>query len=704
MRREIVKKIVILFLISILIEIFIFNMRCFQSMVYKETILCDSHMLKIEGGHVLANGDLKLDDGSDHLELLVRNINMPLKNIRLDIEIVDESVSMWQEDNVCDVEIFVCDEALHEQMGDDGITFLESGLYRTTHKSVLKSIESSQYIWLETYDDVKEIRLEIKSASGQGKTFRLNNIVFNARQDMRISMFRLVTIFFIVTLVYMSLFEKRLWNSDCISPAGWKVWLPILLFTVVAVVSFLWSMSNLQLRNTLPNEYAQLARSLLHGKTYVGKGGNLAEAYSENIVFWNPSSNEIRFDYAYYNGKYYVYFGVLPCIVFFIPYLLLTGKDLPNYIPVIILCMTILAEIYVFFGVIIKRYYRDTSYAMRMLMTLAVSCGMYLPLFISASDQYMIPIFMSTALTIGGIILCIKGIDTVNDGCIRFRYGYILIGSLCMALVSLCRPTILVYGFSFWGIFIFYNRSNLKSMNTKDMIKGGLSIAIPYFVIAAFCMGYNYIRFDSPFDFGVSKNMTTIPFNGGIGYLPYIIFRTLYEYMFESSEYSDSFPFVVYQNAKRIMEGGSLLYVTKPGIGLFISSPMLWLGGLCIFFHRSLKKKRLFLYLITLLVCAFFVMIFDSVFTCYITDRYTMDFSFVFFLWSFLAIMELGVNVRSHGSGRIGEVIRKSVVIFLLVTIFVGGLMILPEAGCRHLLYGNTELYYRLYYAVNFML
>ena len=64
MRREIVKKIVILFLISILIEIFIFNMRCFQSMVYKETILCDSHMLKIEGGHVLANGDLKLDDGT----------------------------------------------------------------------------------------------------------------------------------------------------------------------------------------------------------------------------------------------------------------------------------------------------------------------------------------------------------------------------------------------------------------------------------------------------------------------------------------------------------------------------------------------------------------------------------------------------------------------------------------------------------------
>ena len=317
MKNGIAKILFLLFLSSIFVEIFVFNIRCFQSMSYKETPVSDSNVLEIEGGHMLENGDLELDEGSDHLELMVGNMNIPLRNVRLDIEVIDEAVSMWHEDNVCFVEVFVWDESLHEYFGDDGLTYLASGLYKNADKKVLKNIESSQYIWTETYGDVKELGIDIYSSSGRGRVFRINNIVFNARQNMHISVFRLAVIFLTITILYIFMFEKHVWDADCITPAGWKVKIPMLLLVFVAVVSFWWSMSNQQLRNNLPNEYAQLARAFLQGRTYVDEGGEFAKEYSGKMVFWSPLSNEIKFDYSYYDGKYYVYFGVLPCIVFF---------------------------------------------------------------------------------------------------------------------------------------------------------------------------------------------------------------------------------------------------------------------------------------------------------------------------------------------------------------------------------------------------
>ena len=64
-------------------------------------------------------------------------------------------------------------------MGQDGNTRLKNDLYRSTSKKVIHNIPLSQYIWLETYGDVKSVEFRISSASGMGRVFRINNIVFN---------------------------------------------------------------------------------------------------------------------------------------------------------------------------------------------------------------------------------------------------------------------------------------------------------------------------------------------------------------------------------------------------------------------------------------------------------------------------------------------------------------------------------------------
>lgn len=47
----------------------------------------------------------------------------------------------------------------------------------------------------------------------------------------------------------------------------------------------------------------------------------------------------IYFDYAFYNGKYYSYFGVVPALLFFVPFRLLTGMALPTAYAVLFCCL-----------------------------------------------------------------------------------------------------------------------------------------------------------------------------------------------------------------------------------------------------------------------------------------------------------------------------------------------------------------------------
>ena len=711
--RYIAERAAILFVLSLAIEVFIFNVRFFQSALYDPSAIDGGNTLTLENAHVLANGDIELDEGADAFTLTIGNVNRELKNIRLDIDVVDEDISPFVEDHVCNAAVAVWDEALHERMGDDGKTYLESGMYDLTEKRIVSGVKASEYIWLETFGNVKTIKFTVSSVSGAGRVFRINDFIFNANREMDISLIRLITIFFFFSVCYIFLFEKKIWRADCVTPAKWKTVLPVCLLVMVAVAAFAWALSNPLVTQPVHNEYAPLARALLRGETFVGTASDLVKSTEGEIVFWNLYSDEVMFDYAYYDGKYYVYFGVLPCIVFFVPYYLLTGRNLPNYIPVISLCLLMMAEIYLLLGMLIRRFYRKTPFAARLLMTAAACGGMYIPFFISVPDHYMIAIAFGVDLSLAGVMCWMRafndrqqyGAESISGGDNKpVHAGYLAVGSVCMAAVSLCRPTLLLPGLVLIVVLVIKNKKGIAGLKGVDLIRVMLSIAVPYAVFALICMYYNYVRFDSPFDFGASKNMTTIPFNGSKGYWPYLIARSVYEYLFAPAVFTPKFPFFTYQGWRQITDGSSILAVTKPDIGLFTGAPVLWLGGLCIGYRKKLKEKGLLFPLIVMIVCAFVLMVFATVFTFCITDRYTMEFSFIFFMAAFLGIMELHEDLKGKADEKLFSVAFFMITILLLAVFFYGGLQIIPEKGLYNLSGGNTELYYRIYYAMNFML
>ena len=88
----------------------------------------------------------------------------------------------------------------------------------------------------------------------------------------------------------------------------------------------------------------------------------------------NPYDNALRkkvlkeagetflWDRAYYKGKYYVYFGIVPVLTFYMPFKLLTGNDFPTFAGIVITAWVIIFAVLGLVSQIIKRWFKDVPF------------------------------------------------------------------------------------------------------------------------------------------------------------------------------------------------------------------------------------------------------------------------------------------------------------------------------------------------------
>ena len=90
-------------------------------------------------------------------------------------------------------------------------------------------------------------------------------------------------------------------------------------------------------------QYAELAKSMAHGQLYLEETPpqwlqEMDDPYDKGArdELQKETGEEYLFDVAYHDGHYYVYFGVVPVLVFFLPFYLLIGSNFPTAIGVLI--------------------------------------------------------------------------------------------------------------------------------------------------------------------------------------------------------------------------------------------------------------------------------------------------------------------------------------------------------------------------------
>ncbi|MFT7794713.1 UNVERIFIED_CONTAM: hypothetical protein ODY05_16615, partial [Salmonella enterica subsp. enterica serovar Enteritidis] len=90
--------------------------------------------------------------------------------------------------------------------------------------------------------------------------------------------------------------------------------------------------------------YADLARAMADGHLYLDEEPpqwlqEMEDPYDKGArdEAQKQSGEPYLFDVAYYDGHYYVYFGVVPVVLFYLPFYLLTGANFPTAIGVLVM-------------------------------------------------------------------------------------------------------------------------------------------------------------------------------------------------------------------------------------------------------------------------------------------------------------------------------------------------------------------------------
>ena len=379
------------------------------------------------------------------------------------------------------------------------------------------------------------------------------------------------------------------------------------------------------------------------------------------------------FDTAYYDGRYYVYFGVVPELLFYLPFFLATGADFPTAIGVLIAMVAFLIGCTALLDRFARYHFKQVSLGVFLLLQapLVLCSGMlYLVKF---PTFYSLPIMCGLAFSVWGLYLWMRGRASERP------CGWYLAGSACMALVAGCRPQLLVLSLVafplFWRRFI-----TKKRLFTKEGAGEFACLLAPYFIVAAGLMWYNWARFGSPTDFGANYNLTVhdMPKRGlSLGR----ILPALFAYFIQPPTVDGTFPFILPVVFDTTYMGQTVREVTFGGI--FACLPVLWLLP----FAPSLLKARFQQRstntvagaVLVLLASGVLVALFDAELAG-ILQRYFADFSFMFLVSTVL--LAFIANERLSAHSQVARVFRTALSVLVAFSlVYVVLLCFVPETG-----------------------
>ena len=660
--------------VALFLEGTVFNFRAYQTYDYEEIDITED---------VSISGLEKTNDGEDEYKkpyvgsvptIVIFNLNKKVNNVYFDISTKDkygQTVNSY-------VQTYMTDESNENYL-------------KLPAQTVFSEIESTKYLHLITSGESEKLKFTLSTDSGE--IFNINSIKVNAVQHFRFKIVRFAAVFLILLVVYILRPKSHLW-SYCFNGSSrqWRVICAVIVVQIVILMGI--SFLNPAFQGNPGShtaQYQQLAESFLDGRLYLEQEPPeyLAEMenpydYGARTARKNESGESYYWDAAYFEGKYYVYFGVVPVLLTYMPYRLVMGVDMPNVLAIRIFTVFFVVGAFLLIAEILKRYFKYKRIPFLSYILLSV-------IFVNASgavfiakrpDFYSIPIMSALAFTVFGLyfwLLSLKEPGRVN--------GFVAAaGSLCMALVAGCRPQLLVVSafafLFFWGA-VFKDRSLFSK-------KGALStfaICLPYVLVAAGIMWYNFARFGSPFDFGANYNLTTNDMTGR-GYRVERVGLSLFTFFFQPPNFTATFPFIKNVTIDTNYLGTT---ITEPMFGgIFAVIPLLW----CIFlvpkFAKSMKKGYILALCLLPLGLSIFIGAFDAQ-GAGLLQRYVSDFAFLSILSAIAVMFYLYQSLR----GRLREYING----FLGFAFFGSGIYCFLSIFAKY----GVELFYKNPHLFNYV-
>ena len=523
--------------------------------------------------------------------------------------------------------------------------------YDAGELTLYSPIEKSKYLRLHSYGAVKGIRITVNAASSE--TVQITRVIYDAKVPWFISVPRILILFVALCLVWFLRPSSDLYVWE------WKMWqkrlaVSVLLLANIGLFFALVRSNPAFLQPVWPyhQQYHQLAVALSQGHVDIAAGNE--EMLQALNALENPYDFQVRtqlvpgaanvWDTCYYNGKFYVYFGVVPVLLFYLPYYLMFHGAFPTWLGVFLAGSGILGGVYYLLDRVRRRWFPDSPYVWYLI--LSVIMGNHLNLFCAMlhADYYYLPILLALCFSLWGIGLMISAADRWKEtrGHVAFKLAA---GALCLALTAGCRPQFLVGSFLVIPILHPCFRDWLRQNTGKVLIlRRIVAIVLPYLIVAAGLMYYNFIRFGSVMDFGANYNLTTNDMTRRgleLGRLPDGIFM----YLFQPVSLKLRFPFAEVTAFYSNYLGQAIRDWTFGG-AFWTHAVLFSLIGIAVV-KKELQQKRLFGLTMISLGMALLVVAADTEMAG-ILNRYRTDFLWLLMLPAVIVLFQM----LEHWQGR----------------------------------------------------
>lgn len=490
--------------------------------------------------------------------------------------------------------------------------------------------EDKQYINLSTHIKCKSIMIDRLTETDLGiKSITLNH------PNMKISIIRMMAVFlaicFIEKLIKGDFFERQ-YSKDSKAING--VFLINLSTVVIFILLYTICQFDPESFFIKPDEVERGDSIVLQAEAIMNGQIKLLEEPSDELKSMkNPYDDVTRdnegvpylYDVAYYDGSYYNYFGIAPVLTSILPFRIITGMYTHTWIFNMIYMIITVYALYGVYKKFVDRYIEKISLANFYL-------GFYAILFASNIFTLLRGMKYDIVITSGIAFLLISlnlALSIYKNP--KFKILKLILLGITTALVVLSKPNLIVY----YLLILFFVLCSMKELSTKEKIIDGIFICIPLGILAIFQMTLNYVRFDSIFEFGAQYQLSGLNVTTTMGVTLGKIYAVVMEYLFRFPTVNPlKFPFVFPNTDTSFTAINEVCYENKL-IGL-MAVPLFW----AYFLKGVVKNDKELKWLINVILIVSILGMIAAGCTGGICEAYSIDFKLILSIGAVMVLLK----------------------------------------------------------------
>jgi hypothetical protein len=383
---------------------------------------------------------------------------------------------------------------------------------------------------------------------------------------------------------------------------------------------------------------------------------------NEKIRFHNGKPlHHVVHDASFYKNKFYLYFGTLPVLTFFIPFKLITGVYPADSLVILFFLSLGFIFNYLLLIKIKEQYFPNLPHFQIVFAGLLLGFANNSLFLLARPKMYEAAIACAFAFISMALYFLFRFIQQHG------QKKNIFLFSLFLSLSIASRPNFLIVTMALifmMSLYLFIN------VDKKYLFSKMMCLILPFISICTLLAIYNYLRFDSIFEFGTRYQLLASESGGNTSifhqkHFDYTFIFGLYNYFFRLPTLNFDYPYIHF--VYRVLDSHVINYygyLYESSAGVFATAPFLAIIFLLpgklrgLYQNHAHFKKLLWFILCLALIPMISAGLFVSLSIC--TQRYISDFLPYFVLLAILSVWLLDGQLNFAEQKRVNRFYKLS--------------------------------------------